>query len=187
MRCIDWAAACVRRKWIVLLAWLAVFAVLAVWARSAGPDVNDNLTLPGSDSQAATELLEQRFPSQANGTNPVVLRAPGGAKITDATYKEPIDATVKALKADPDVRDATSPLSDSGSALLGKDKSIGYIALRLKPGPSDLSTDDAERIVALADPARKRRPRGRLRRLPRPEGLQARDAPERGHRPRAWP
>ena len=48
------------------------------WARSAGPDVNDNLTLPGSDSQAATDLLEKRFPSQANGTNPVVLTAPAG-------------------------------------------------------------------------------------------------------------
>ena len=146
---------CVRHKWVVLAVWLAIFAVLAVWARSAGPDVNDNLTLPGSDSQAATELLQDRFPSQANGTNPVVLRAPGGKKITASQYQQPIDATVKALKADPDVRGATSPLSGKGSALLAKDKTIGYIALRLKPSPSDLSTDDAERIVALADPARR--------------------------------
>ena len=146
--------ACVRRRWIVVATWLAVFVILAAWARSAGPDVNDNLTLPGSDSQAATALLEKRFPSQANGTNPVVLRAPDGKKITAAAYKQPIEDTVKALKADPDVRDATSPLSDAGSAFLGKDKTTGYIALRLKPGPSDLTTDDAERIVALADPAR---------------------------------
>jgi RND superfamily putative drug exporter len=145
---------CVRRRWIVLAVWLVIFAVLAVWARSAGPDVNDNLTLPGSDSQAATALLEKRFPSQANGTNPVVLRAPSGAKITASKYKQPIDDTVSALKKDPDVRSATSPLSGSGSALLAKDKSIGYIALNLKPSPSELSTDDAERIVALADPAR---------------------------------
>jgi putative drug exporter of the RND superfamily len=145
---------CVRRRWIVLAVWLVIFAVLAVWARSAGPDVNDNLTLPGSDSQAATALLEKRFPSQANGTNPVVLRAPSGAKITASKYKQPIDDTVSALKKDPDVRSATSPLSDSGSALLAKDKSICYIALNLKPSPSELSTDDAERIVALADPAR---------------------------------
>jgi putative drug exporter of the RND superfamily len=145
---------CVRRRWVVLAVWLVVFAALAVWARSAGPEVNDNLTLPGSGSQAATDLLEQRFPSQANGTNPVVLRAPAGTEITASKFKQPIDDTVSALKQDPDVRDATSPLSSGGSALLAKDKKVGYIAVNLRPSPSELSTDDAERIVALADPAR---------------------------------
>ncbi len=144
---------CVRGRWIVLCVWLAVFAALAVLARAAGPEVNDNLTLPGSGSQAATDLLEQRFPSQANGTNPVVLRAPAGTDITASKYKQPIDDTVAALKKDPDVRSATSPLA-KGSALLAKDKKIGYIALNLRPSPSELTTDDAERIVALADPAR---------------------------------
>jgi putative drug exporter of the RND superfamily len=146
---------CVRRRWIVVAAWMLVFAVLAVWARSAGPDTNDNLTLPGTDSQAATDLLDKRFPAQANGTNPVVLTAPAGAKVTEAKYKQPIDQTVAALRKDSAVRSATSPLSDDGSAQLAKDKTIGYIALNLRPSPTELSTDEAERLVALADPARK--------------------------------
>ena len=106
---------CVRRRWAVLGVWLVVFAVLAIAARTVGPDVNDNLTLPGSDSQQATDLLSERFPSQANGTNPVVLEAPAGAKLTDSKYKKPIDDTVAAFKKDPDVRDATSPLSSAGA------------------------------------------------------------------------
>src|SRR5215208_1395327 len=145
---------CVRRRWIVVGVWLLIFVALASWARSAGQEVNDNLTLPGSDSQAATALLEQKFPSQANGTNPVVLRAPKGKSITASAYKKPIDDTVDALRKDPDVHKAVSPLGSDGGALVNKDKSIGYIALSRVPSPSDLSTDDAERIVALADPAR---------------------------------
>ena len=105
---------CVRRRWVVLGVWLVVFAVLAIAARTVGPDVNDNLTLPGSDSQKATDLLSERFPSQANGTNPVVLQAPSGAKLTDAKYKQPIDDTIAALAKDPDVRGATSPLVERG-------------------------------------------------------------------------
>ena len=108
---------CVRRRWIVLGPWLIVFAVLAIWARGLGPNVNDNLTLPGSDSQDATTLLEQRFPSQANGTNPVVLRAPGGTNLGSSDYKKPIDDTVAAFKKDPAVRSATSPLAKSRAAL----------------------------------------------------------------------
>ena len=145
---------CGHRKFVVLGAWLAIFVALALVARAAGPNVNDNVTLPGTGSQAATDLLSERFPSQANGTNPVVLTAPKGETITASKYKKPIDDTVKALKADPDIRSATSPLSSDGSSLLAKDKRIGYVALNVKPSPSDLTLDDAERIVALADPAR---------------------------------
>ena len=143
---------CVRRRWAVLAVWLVVFVALAGWARSVGPDVNDNLSLPGSDSQKATDLLTKRFPSQANGTNPVILKAPEGAKITDSKYKTPIDDTVSALGKDPDVSKATSPLTSSSQR--AKNGQIGSIVLTLKPGPSDLSTDDAERIVSEADPAR---------------------------------
>ena len=145
---------CVRHRLIVVAVWLLVLAGLALWARSVGPEVNDNLTLPGSDSQRAADVLSERFPSQANGSNPVVLEAPRGAKITDARYKQPIDATVTALRKDPDIRSAVSPLSSDGSALVEKEKRIGYISLNLKASPSELTTDDAERIVAEADPAR---------------------------------
>jgi len=145
---------CVRRRWIVLALWLTVFAGLAVAARTVGPNVNDNLTLPGTDSQQASDLLAARFPQQANGTNPVVMTAPAGAKLTDSTYEKPIDDAVSALRKDPDVRQATSPLAQAGAAYLSKDKRIGYIALNLRASPSDLTTDDAERIVAEADPVR---------------------------------
>jgi putative drug exporter of the RND superfamily len=146
---------CVRHRWAVLGVWAVVFVVLAVAARSVGPDLNDNLTLPGSDSQKATDLLTKQFPSQANGTNPVVLTAPAGAKLTDSKYKQPIDDTVAAFGKDPDIRDATSPLSSAGKDLLAKDEASGYIALDLSASPSELTTDDAERIVDEADPATK--------------------------------
>src|SRR5215216_611259 len=145
---------CVRRRWIVVAVWLLIFAVLAIWARALGADVSDNLTLPGTDSHAATDLLQKRFPSQANGTNPVMLRAPDGKKLNSSAYKKPIDDTVAALKNDPAVRSATSPLASDGSDQLSKNKSIGYIALNLRPSPSELTLDTANRIVALADPAR---------------------------------
>ena len=135
----------VHHRRAVLAGWLVIFVVLGFAARTAGPDLNDNLTLPGSDSQHATDLLAAKFPSQANGTNPVVRRAPAGAKLTDSKYKQPIDATVAAFKKDPDVRDATSPLA--AKDILAKDARTGYIALNLRASPSDLTTDDAQRIV----------------------------------------
>jgi putative drug exporter of the RND superfamily len=145
---------CARHRRVVLILWLLVFLALAVAARSAGPDLSDNLTLPGTDSQKATSLLDKRFPSQANGTNPLVLTAPKGAKLSDSKYSTPVNDTVKALKADPDVRSATSPLTSDGASLLAKDKRIGYIAVNLKASPSQLTLDDANRLSDEVKPAR---------------------------------
>ena len=145
---------CVRRRWVVVAVWLVIFLGLAGAARTVGSDLNDNLTLPGTGSQAASDLLAERFPSQANGTNPVVLKAPQGAKLTDSKYKKPIDDTVAAFKKDPAVHSARSPIAGGSGDLLSKDKRTGYIALSLSASPSDLTTDDAQRIVDEADPAR---------------------------------
>jgi RND superfamily putative drug exporter len=139
----------------VLLAWVLVFAGLAGAATIAGTQVNDNLTLPGTGSQDATDLLNERFPSEANGINPVVLVAADGSKLTDSKYKDPIDDAVNAFKENPDVESVTSPLSSAGSAQLSKDEQTGYIALNLKTSASDLTEDDADQLVDESEPAKK--------------------------------
>ena len=144
---------CVRHRWVVLAVWIVVFAGLAVGARSVGSDLSDNLTLPGSDSQKATDLLNDQLPDQANGSTPVTLTAPKGAKITDSKYADGINATVSALRKDPDVRSATSPLSTAGAAQVSKDGNIGYIAVSPRSSASDMTTDDAQRIVDLGSHA----------------------------------
>jgi RND superfamily putative drug exporter len=145
---------CTRRRWLVLGVWLLIVAGLLVWSKHVGSETADNLTLPGSDSQNATDLLTKRFPVQANGTNPVVLKTPGGAKLTDKKYSDAVDATVKSLRKEPGVASAISPLSQAGKTFLSKDKQIGYISVTLKAGPSQLTVDEANDVVAAEQPAR---------------------------------
>jgi RND superfamily putative drug exporter len=144
---------CVRHHRIVLVLWLVVFVALAVLARNAGSETSDNLTLPGTGSQNATDLLQKRFPAQANGSNPVALQVSKG-KLTDDNYSKAIDDTVDAFKNDSIVSSVTSPLSSDGKAQLSKDQTIGYIALTLKDSAGDLTVDEANRIIDEAGPAR---------------------------------
>ncbi|UGS35110.1 MMPL family transporter [Capillimicrobium parvum] len=132
---------CGRRHWIVLAIWAVILAGIVFWAQSAGQELNNDLTLPGTGSQSATDLLTKRFPAQANGTNPVVLVAPDGKKLTGSKFKDPIDNTVKTLRDDSIVRSATDPLSVSSQ--LSKDDTIGYISLNLKVGAGELTEDQA--------------------------------------------
>jgi putative drug exporter of the RND superfamily len=81
--------ACVRFRWPVIAAWIAVAVVLHLAAASAGEDWTDNLTLPGTGSTRATDLLQERLPQQAYGSIPISLRDPNGT-IGDSASKDAI-------------------------------------------------------------------------------------------------
>ncbi len=107
---------CTRRRVPVLLVWLVIVVALAALARGVGEQTSDNLVLPGTDSQQATDTLDDHFPEQANGTNPIALEAPRGQELTDAPYKDAIDDVVKAYRARQRAsRRWSSPLSSDGA------------------------------------------------------------------------
>ena len=48
-----------HHKWVVLGAWLVALIVVGGLVRELGANTSNNLELPGTDSQAATELLAE--------------------------------------------------------------------------------------------------------------------------------
>ena len=91
--------ACARWRFVVLGVWLVMVVALAVAAKGAGSDTTNNVTLPGTGSQSATDLLSGRFPSQAYGSNPLVIATDSG-KLTDSKYSKAIDSSVKRSQED---------------------------------------------------------------------------------------
>jgi RND superfamily putative drug exporter len=68
-RLTDW---CYRRRRLVVVAWLAILITTAVaGSRFGGGDTTDYGT-PGSESKAATNLLDERFPARSGDTIDVV-------------------------------------------------------------------------------------------------------------------
>lgn len=146
--------ACANRPWIVIAIWILLLVGAVFGAREAGQSLNDNLTLPGTDSQAATDLLKDKFPDQANGSVPVVFVAPDGDKVEDDKYKQAIEDAVDRYKKDADVSSVISPFSSEGSSQISDDHGTAYAALTLKIQPSDLTTEDSEALLAKATPAK---------------------------------
>jgi putative drug exporter of the RND superfamily len=135
------------------VAWVAVAVAISLVANSVGRETSNNLSLPGTNSTAATDLLDAKLPKQADGTNPVVLEAPQGQKLTSSSNRKAVDDTVKSLERNRYVRSATSPLSREGKDALSKDERIGYISVLLTIGPDDIDVDQANEVIDAADPA----------------------------------
>jgi RND superfamily putative drug exporter len=143
---------CVRHRWIVLPVWVAILIVTVLLANHFGRNTSNDLTLPGTGSTNAQDLLDAHLPDQANGTNPVVMQAPHG-KLTSAANSKVVNDTVKSLRNAPHVTKAVSPLSSQGSAYLSKDEKIGYIPLTIGLSQSDLTEEQAQDIIDHESPA----------------------------------
>src|SRR5215211_6410195 len=146
--------ACARWRFVVLGLWLVLVVGLVIASGQAGSQTTNNVTLPGTGSQDATDLLSARFPSQAYGTNPLVVATDSG-KLTDSKYAKSINSSVSALKKTPHVTAAISPLSTAGAGALSKDKQIGYISVALDVGQGTLTEDEANAVLDAANPAKK--------------------------------
>jgi putative drug exporter of the RND superfamily len=129
-----------RRAPFIVVAWL-VFAIgLVLVANSAGRPENDNLTLPGTGSTQAQDLLNDRLPAQANGTVPIVLQS--DSSLAQGANKTAVDNTVKSLSQNKNVTSVISPFSQEGANSISKDGKTLYISAALKESSGDL--DDAE-------------------------------------------
>ena len=137
-----------RHHVVIIAAWILVAIALAVAGRAAGDNTSDNLTLPGTGSTKATDVLDARLPKQANGSNPLVLVSSHG-KLTDSKNSQAVDDTVKRLRNDPNVTKAANPLTQGGGALVSKDKTIAYVPVMLSVDSSDITKDEAQQVLTV--------------------------------------
>ncbi len=144
---------CIRKRILVLAVWLVVTGAAVLVSHSLGENTSDNLSLPGTDSQHATDTLRRSFPDQANGTSPIVLHASTG-KLTEPKNAEAVNAAAAAVAKAANVASVVNPLTPQGASALSRDQSTGYLSVTLAVSPGELSTAEAQKIIDAAAPAK---------------------------------
>jgi RND superfamily putative drug exporter len=133
--------------------WLLATIALVAVSHRLGENTNDNLSLPGTDSQRATDTLAASFPDQANGTSPIVLHARSG-KLTEARYADAVNQAAADVAKAPNVAGVVNPLTPQGASALSKDQATGYLSVTLSVPPGELSTSEAQAIIDAAAPVK---------------------------------
>ncbi len=143
---------CSRHHYQVIGIWLVAAVALVLLGQASGDKTNDNLTLPGTGSTKATNLLEDNLPGQAYGSNPLTLVAEKG-KLTDPAESKAVSEAVANLNKNPNVNSAVSPLSTAGANYLSKNGEVGYVPVVLNVAPADLDEAEAQALLDDAHPA----------------------------------
>ena len=119
---------CVRRRFVVLAVWMLTAVALVAVSHRLSDNTSDNLKLPGTDSQRATDALSQSFPDQANGSSPIVLHVKSG-KLTDSKYSSAVNEAASDVAKAPYVASVVNPLTQQGASALSKDQATGYLSV----------------------------------------------------------
>ena len=139
---------------IVLAVWIVAAAGVTGLVKAVGAETDNNLSLPGTDSQRATDLLERGVPAAAERQQPDHL-PPLPRERDDSANKQAITSSYDAIKKIPFVHSAVSPFSQEGAGQISKDKKTAFISVLLNVGSNDLTEEQAQRVVDAAEPGKK--------------------------------
>jgi putative drug exporter of the RND superfamily len=139
-----------RRRATMLVIWLvAVAAAVGISTGFAG-EFSADYSTPGSDSRAARELLEQRFPALAGESIGVVVHA--DADVTSTAVRERVDTLLAQLATVPHVTGIDSPYADPGSVSADGRTAVAQVRLDVAT-PDAMPVEDTRRMLTLADDA----------------------------------
>ena len=141
-------------RFAMLVVWVIAAAATAVAVSVAGAETDNTLTLPGTDSQAAFNVLSERFPPQQNGTNPFMFHVETG-KLTDPSNKAAITETYKAIKANDDVYSVLNPVGSEGAqaGIITKDEQTAFMPVLLSVESGFITEKLAENVLEATAPA----------------------------------
>jgi putative drug exporter of the RND superfamily len=134
----------------VLLGWIALLVIVNVLAQSAGTSYSNNFTLPNSDAQRASDLLQRSFPAQAGDRDTIVYKVSSGS-VQDPAVKARMSAMFARVAKLPHVAAVISPYAGTASGKsVSADGRIAFATVVFDEKANNLPKEAAERVVDVA-------------------------------------
>jgi RND superfamily putative drug exporter len=131
----------------VLAAWIAAFVLVVVLGSTVGSAFSQGVSLPGTESDRAAQLLDSRFPAQSGDQGQIVFARHAG--VTDATVEAQMSDLFAEVSAVPHVTRVVSPYSSAGSDQISKDRTVAYATIQFNEQEHDIPARSLNRIRGL--------------------------------------
>jgi RND superfamily putative drug exporter len=135
---------------LVVLGWVALLIVINAISQSAGTSYSNNFTLPNSDAQRASDLLQTSFPAQAGDRDTIVFKVASGT-VSDPAVRARMSATFAKVAKLPHVTAVISPYAgaSAGKSISANGK-IAFATVVFNEKANLLPKSAPERVVDVA-------------------------------------
>ncbi|MFI7066125.1 MMPL family transporter [Kribbella sp. NPDC050124] len=142
-----------RRRRLVVLVWLGLLATGIAGAATLSGSTADGFSIPGTESQRAADLLNERFPQAGAdaGTARIVFRAPDGQKLTDPAATAEVQETLGRIEGAPQVARVIDPFT---AKAISSDGRTGYAQVTYDVTAQEVTPEAQEAVAAAVEPAR---------------------------------
>ncbi len=138
-----------HRKY-VLLGWVLLLLVVNALAQSAGTSYSNNFTLPNSDAQRASDLLQRSFPSQAGDRDTIVYSVHSGS-VREPRVRRRMSAMFAAVARLPHVAAVISPYEGAAAGReISANGRIAFATVVFNEKANLLPKSAPERVVSVA-------------------------------------
>jgi RND superfamily putative drug exporter len=131
-----------RHRKLVVALWVAIIIGVTVVSAVAPGDFSTDYSLPGTESQAAYDLLKDKFPQQSGDTADAVFRAPTG--VEEPATAARIEQVLDGLRRSPHVVSVTGDPATSISA----DGTTRFATVQFDARGTDIPKAQVERMVS---------------------------------------
>jgi RND superfamily putative drug exporter len=111
--------ACATHPWRVVLTWLGIIVALFILVIFAGGSLKDEFSIPGSDTQRATDLIESEFVEEQGGVLNLVFAAPEGERLDTSERRAAIEEAIAKLETDEFAPTGEAPDGKAGVTSVG--------------------------------------------------------------------
>ncbi|KAB8161949.1 MMPL family transporter [Streptomyces sp. 3MP-14] len=140
-----------RRRRLAVSLWLGALAALLAVSGALGSALDDEFTIPGSESQRALDTLREVLPAAGGTTGQLVFTTPDGSPITDERWAEPLARSLANAAEAPEVS-AVVPPEEAGT--ISADGRTALATVRYPETAFQLADGTTEALQRTVEPAR---------------------------------
>ncbi|MEC3920327.1 MMPL family transporter [Nocardia sp. CDC160] len=142
---------CYRHRFVVVTAWVGALIVLAMLSQAVKATYDNTLTLPGTGSGSAQQLLLRSAPDLAGDSDQIVWQVSQGS-VTDPSIEQRMSAMLAQVSNLPEVASIASPYTPSGNIQISQDRRTAYAILNFTKASPD--RDDINRVISTSTSSR---------------------------------
>ncbi|MDE2967017.1 MAG: MMPL family transporter [Chloroflexota bacterium] len=143
-----WSVFVAEHPWRVISIWIVAVILAALAARSWGGSLTDSFTVPGTESQAALDLLVERHPVRSGSELLAVFHLPQGA-IRDTAAQSAMSQFARQARGVDEVAIVSMPAERPGN--ISPDGRTAIVRVVFDKQANDLDTENIGEVIRFGE------------------------------------